>query len=346
MKQYRHLWADFISPANIDLAARNAVRSKKSKSDVRRFLGNRDWNIRALRETLIAGDFHTSPYVARDIFEPKKRTIYILPLYPDHIVHHALINILGPIWQSLFIRDSFACIPGRGLHAASKRVMEFIRRNSYVLNCDIRKFYPSMDHEIMMNIIGRKVGDKRILAILDDIVHSCGDGKNIPIGNLTSQWLGNVYLNELDMFVKHTLHWRDYIRYCDDFCLFGNDKGALHDACDKIREFLATRLRLTFSRASVYPVSRGVDFIGYRHFRDYILLRKRGARKMRRRIMAIGLHNDTGDYARGQLSAAYGWSRWACTYNWRRRVCHNVGCIATPRTTRFVRRFIMGADWG
>ena len=216
-KHYRHLWESFISPENLERAACNAVRSKKSKSDVRRFIENRAANMSKLAYDLANGLFHTSSYVARDIFEPKPRTIYILPLYPDHIVHHALINVLGPIWQSRFIRDSFACIPGRGLHAASKRVMEFIRRNLYVLNCDIHKFYPSMDHSVMMDIIRQKISDSRILSILDDIVHSCGDGKNIPIGNLTSQWLGNVYLHELDMFVKHTLHWRDYIRYCDDF---------------------------------------------------------------------------------------------------------------------------------
>lgn len=340
--RFKHLWNLFIAPENLELAARNAVRSKKSKSDVRRFLANRAKNMSNLRDTLQHDLFQTSEYRARDIFEPKHRTIYVLPLYPDHIVHHALINILGPIWQSHFVRDSFACIPGRGLHSASHRVMEYMRRNKYVLNCDIRKFYPSMDHKIMMNIITRKIADSRIIKILDNIVHSCGDGKNIPIGNLTSQWLGNVYLNELDMFVKHTLHWGDYIRYCDDFCLFGNDKTALRCACESIREFLATRLKLTFSRASVYPTSRGVDFIGYRHFRNFVLLRKRTARRMRKRILSIARHNDTRDFARGQLSAAYGWARWASTYNYRRDICHAVREIGRPKTTAFVRRYLMG----
>lgn len=341
-KQHRHLWQEFISPENLERAARNAVRSKKSKSDVRGFLSRRRARMAQLAHMLHNGKFCTSAYRARDIFEPKHRTIYVLPLYPDHIVHHALINVLGPIWQSQFIRDSFACIPGRGLHSASQRVMEHIRRNRYVLNCDIRKFYPSMDHAIMMKIIKKKIADSRIIKILDNIVHSCGDGKNIPIGNLTSQWLGNVYLNELDMFVKHTLHWRDYIRYCDDFCLFGNDKAALHRACDAIREFLASQLKLTFSRASVYPTSRGVDFIGYRHFRNFVLLRRRTSNRMRRRVIEIARHNDTSEIARGRLSATYGWARWASTYNYRRDMCHCVRGIANPRTTAFVRRYLMG----
>lgn len=341
-KHFRHLWQDFISTANLERAAHNAVLSKKSKSDVRKFLSHRHRRMARLMDILRRGEFHTSAYRARNIFEPKRRTIYILPLYPDHIVHHALINVLGPIWQSMFIRDSFACIPGRGLHSASRRVMEFIRRNRYVLNCDIRKFYPSMDHAIMMKIIAKKIADTRIMKILDDIVHSCGDGKNIPIGNLTSQWLGNVYLHELDMFIKHTLHWPDYIRYCDDFCLFGNDKAALHGACAQIREFLASQLKLTFSRASVYPTSRGVDFIGYRHYRNFVLLRRRTSNRMRRRMMEIARHNDTSEVSRGRISAAYGWSRWASTYNYRRDICHRVRGIANPHTTAFVRRFLMG----
>ena len=341
-KRFKHLWEKFIAPENLEIAARNAVRSKKSKFDVRRFLSHRAQRMAELTDILRRGEFHTSPYRVHQIFEPKPRTIYVLPLFPDHIVHHALINVLGPIWNARFISDSYACIPGRGLHAASKRVMELVRRNCYVLNCDIRKFYPSMNHEIMMNIISKKIADIRIIKILDNIVHSCGDGKNIPIGNLTSQWLGNVYLNELDMFVKHTLHWRDYIRYCDDFCLFGNDKAALHRAMIAINDFLASRLKLTFSRASVYPTSRGVDFIGYRHFHDFVLLRKRTAHKMRRRIMSIAQHNETHDLARGRLSAVYGWARWANTYNYRRDICHSVREIARPKTTAFVRRYLMG----
>ena len=267
---------------------------------------------------------------------------YKLPLYPDHVLHHALINILGPIWQKMFVRDSYACIPGRGLHAASKRIMDFVRRNEYVLQCDIRKFYPSINHEIMFNIIKRKVGDKKLLRVLHDIIWSCGADSNLPIGNLTSQWMGNVYLNELDHFIKENLHCRDYIRYCDDFCLFANDKKILHQYKEQIKNFLWEKLKLCYSKSVVFPTWRGVAFIGYRHFRGYVLLRKRTARKMRRRILSIASHNDTTALARGQLSAAYGWSRWANTYNYRRDICHRARGIANPKTTAFVRRYLMG----
>ncbi|MBQ0013139.1 MAG: group II intron reverse transcriptase domain-containing protein [Proteobacteria bacterium] len=327
---------------NLDLAAHKAVLSKKSKACVREFLAHRDMFLSRLRMMLLNGSFHTSAYYEKRIFEPKERIIYVLPLYPDHIVHHAIINILGPIWHREFIRDSFACIPGRGLHTASRRIMSFIRRNRYVLHCDIRKFYPSINHNIMMDILRRKIKDSRFLSVLRDIVYSCGDETNIPIGNLTSQWLGNVYLNELDKYIKQTLHWRDYIRYCDDFCLFSDDKVALHDVESKIRDFLRDRLRLTFSKCAIYPTSRGIEYIGYRHFKKYILLRRRTARKIRRRVTNIGLHNDLSELSRGQLASAYGWSRWANSYNFRRDLCASCVSLGVPRHTIDCIRYQLG----
>ena len=315
MKRYKHLWDEFISMENLELAARKAVKSKKSKRQTRIFEKHKTKLLRRLQKVLEEGKFNTSEYRLRKIFEPKERLIYILPLYPDHIVHHALINILGPIWQSSFIADSFACIPGKGLHKASKRAMHFIRRNKYVLQCDIRKFYPSINHQIMFDIVKRKVGDEKLLDVLRNIIWSCGDEKNLPIGNLTSQWMGNVYLNELDHFVKEKLHCRDYIRYCDDFCVFSDDKLLLHRYEKIIENFLKDKLKLSFSKSCVFPVARGVAFIGYRHFKRFMLLRKYGAWKMKRHIMNIVRHNDVSECAVGQLAAYHGWAKWCCSYN-------------------------------
>lgn len=342
MKRHRNLWEQFISPENFELAAVRAVRGKKSKRAINAFLRNRDENLRRLREMVASGNFHTSQYRVVKIFEPKERYIYVLPLYPDHIVHHALINILGPIWRGMFIHDSYACIPGRGLHAASRRVMEFMRKNKYFLQCDIRKFYPNIGHAEMMQIIRRKIGDERILAILEDIVWSVGGTRNLPIGNLTSQWMGNVYLNELDMFVKHKLHWRHYMRYCDDFCLFGNDRAQLHAAAHEIRDFLGRELGLTFSKCVVRRVSAGIDYIGYRHMPGFILLRRRSARKIRRRILNIAAHDDYSKHALGQLGAAHGWLKWACSYNYRRDLMRRVFQINPSRHMRdFIKQYLM-----
>lgn len=325
MKRHRHLWEQFISAENFDLAAKKAVKGKKSKDAINAFLADREHLLEKLRQRIIRGEFKTSPYRIIKIFEPKERDIYVLPLYPDHIVHHALINILGPIWLSMFIPDSYACIPGRGLHSASRRVMQFMRKNKFVLQCDIRKFFPSIDHSIMMWILRRKIGDERIEKILSEIVWSVGGTCNLPIGNLTSQWLGNVYLHELDIFVKHHLHWRDYIRYCDDFCLFGNDKSQLHSAAAMLADFLNRELKLTFSKHMVRQTALGLDFIGYRHYPGFILLRRRSARKIRRRILCIVAYDDLSDLALGRLAAARGWLLWACSYNYRRDLLHRVG---------------------
>ena len=329
-RRYDNLWEKFISPENFESAADLAIFGKKDQCAISSFVKNRESKLCALRTLLNDGMFRTSPYYAREIFRPKQRTIYVLPLYPDRIVQHALINILGPIWQSSFIYDSYACLRGRGLHAASRRVMHFIRGNKYVLHCDIRKFYPSINHKKLLEIISRKICDSRIMALLRDIVCSIGGETNVPIGNLTSQWFGNVYLNELDHYVQQDLHMPNYVRYCDDFLVFGNDKSVLQKIADRIHDFIHEKLDLEFSKCVIYPVSHGVDFIGYRHFRKYILLRRRTAKRVRKSIANIIKYGDTSPHARGVVAAAYGWARWANTYNFRRKLFRGV-----PRENRF-----------
>lgn len=329
-RRFYNLWEKFISPENFEIAADLAIHGKRDHVAVNSFVSNRDKKLAKLRELLICGKYKTSAYRAREILHPKPRTIYVLPLYPDRIVQHALINVIGPLWQSGFIYDSYACLRGRGLHAASRRVMQFIRRNKYVLHCDIRKFYPSINHDALLDIISRKIRDSRIMDLLRDIVCSIGGETNVPIGNLTSQWFGNVYMNELDHFVQQDLHVHDYIRYCDDFLVFGNDKSHLHKIAEFVRKFLSEKLKLGFSKCVVYPVSRGIDFIGYRHFPKYILLRRRTARRVQKRIGKIIKTGDTSPHARGCIAAAYGWSRWANTYNFRRKLFAGV-----PREDKF-----------
>lgn len=335
MKRYKNLWDKFISMENLELAAKKAVKSKKNKPETKLFLEHKTEFLLKLQQMLIDGKFNTSQYKVRRIFEPKERLIYILPLYPDHIVHHALINILGPIWQSGFIHDSYACIPGRGLHAASTAIMKFIRRNKYVLQCDIRKFYPSINHDVMFNIIKKKIGDKRLLNVLHNIIWSCGDETNLPIGNLTSQWMGNVYMNELDHFVKEQLRCTDYIRYCDDFCLFANDKKTLHEYENKLHQFVRDKLKLVFSKSVIRVVANGVAFIGYRHFKKFILLRRYGAKKMRKRILHIAKYRDKSDLAIGQLAAYHGWAKWCCSHNFLTDVCNRAKEIS-EKTGQFI----------
>jgi len=339
MKTHKQLWSQFISPENFELAAHKALLGKKSKYSAKRFLRRRDAKLKQLRDALESGTFKTGRYRIFTIYEPKQRNIYMLPLYPDHIVHHALMNVLAPIWQKMFIHDSYACIPGRGLHAASRRCAELVRKNKYVLQCDIRKFYPNINHDIMMRIVRRKISDRRILNLLENIVRSMPPPRGMPIGNLTSQWLGNLYMNDLDMFVKHQMHVRHYIRYCDDFCIFGNDARQLLQIRDALCDWLAQNLGLRFSRAFVKPTSNGVDFIGYRHFKTHVILTRGGVRKLHRKMLQVIKTAEISRHSESQLDSFRGWMQWACCYNLRCTFCRAAE-HTTPEFSRFFNRHI------
>jgi hypothetical protein len=175
-----------------------------------------------------------------------------------------------------------------------------------------------------MGIIKKKIKCKDTLWLIDEIVHSFKGGKNVPIGNYTSQWFGNLYLNELDQYVKTELRIKDYIRYCDDFCLFHNDKKLLRECAIKIRAFLDEKLALKFSKCEIFPVSHGVDFLGYRHFNNYILLRKSTAKRVRRRLTRLPKQFASGkisaEHYRSSVGSTWGWLKHANTYNLRVRL--------------------------
>lgn len=319
MKRHGNLWHKIIDKDNFELAYRNAVRGKSSKRNVIRFKENEEANLEAVRQMLINKTFRTSRYCEKTVYEPKKRTIYVLPFAPDRIVQHALMNVLIPIWDKLFIETSYACRAGRGVHEGSRKTMEFVRRNKYCLKCDISKFYPSIDQDVLMAIVRKKIKCKDTLWLIEEIVRSFPGGKNVPIGNFTSQWFGNLYMNELDQYVKTELKIKDYIRYCDDFCLFHDDKAVLNDAAKKVKAFIEDRLLLRFSKCDLFPVSHGVDFLGYRHFKKYILLRKSTAKRVRKRLKRLPeLHAKgkiTDEQFMSSVGSTYGWMRWANSHN-------------------------------
>jgi hypothetical protein len=232
------------------------------------------------------------------------------------------MNVVSPIWNKKFDDDSHACRPGRGQHSASQRVMQFVRKYRYALQGDIRRFYPSIHHDTLIEIIHRKIKDPNVLWLLEDIIRSFPGGRNVPIGNLTSQWLGNLYMNEFDRFVRTEIRPGGYARYNDDFVLFGNDKRALRSAQGACRVFLDERLKLTLSKDRVYPVSQGVDFVWYRHFPGYVLIRKSTARRVKQRIRHLRYEIATGqiepERARSVVASMNGWLRWANAYNLRK----------------------------
>jgi retron-type reverse transcriptase len=319
LKRHGNLWDKIIDPDNLYLAYRKARKGKAWQKGILEFEKDVEGNLLKLQKMLCKGEFTTSEYRSKTIYEPKEREIYILPFYPDRITQHALLQVVAPIWDNLMIHDSYACREGKGMHDASRKTMRHVHNYKYCLKCDISKFYPSIDHNILMDIIENKIKCKPTLTLLEDIVRSFGGGKNTPIGNYTSQWFGNLYMNELDNNLKQKHGVKTLIRYCDDFVMFSDSKQELQDLKRHIKRFLKDKLDLTFSKWSIFKVVQGVDFLGYRHFPDKILLRKSTAKRVMKRIKALPKLLMTGeitfDQYKSSIASTKGWLKWANTYN-------------------------------
>jgi len=230
MRRHGNLWQEITSPENIQIAYKKAILGKSKMRSVIKFNKNVQAMLERIRISLIERTFITAKYTEKTVYEPKKRIIYVLPFAPDRIVQHSLMRVVEPIWSKLFIHDSYACIVGKGIHKGSKRTMEFVRQNNYCLKCDVSKFYPSVDQEILFNIM------------------------------------------------------------------------------------------LKLSKCDVFPVTRGVDFLGYRHFDNYILLRKSTTKRVRRRIQQLPLK-----YAKGRITAEQFRSSVGSTWGWLKHAnCHNL----------------------
>jgi len=306
MKRYGHLWEGLVSWDNLLRAARKARRGKRDRGAVQAFEFDLEHELLTLQQELETGAYRPGDFRSHWIYRPKKRLISAAP-YRDRVVHHAIMNVLEPILDRHFHPDSFACRQRKGTHGAVDRLQGHMRRYRYAVQCDIRKFFPSIDHEILKTSFRRLIKDPRLLMLLDLIVdHSnpqepvfdwfAGDDlfapverrKGLPIGNLTSQWFANWYLNRLDHFVTSGLGLGAYVRYCDDFILLSHDKEALRAARDRIREYLATlRLRIHDGKCAVVPVRGGLRFVGYRVWPGHRLLPKANVRAFRKRLRSM-----------------------------------------------------------
>ena len=319
MKRHGNLFDKIVDIENLKLATYNAKKGKRRKICVKEFEKNEEENILKLQKSLIRGEFKTSEYKTKQIYEPKERTIYILPFYPDRIVQHAIMNVLEPIWDGIMIDTSYACRKNKGQHAGSKKCMDYVRKYDYCFKADIKKFYPSIKHDLLYDIIQKKIKCKRTLNLLKDIIYSIEGGQNVPIGNYVSQWFGNLFLNELDMMIKHKLKCKAYIRYCDDFVLFSNSKKELNFWRTQIEHFLNQELSLIFSKKAIFPVSQGVDFLGYVHFDNYILLRKSTKKRLKRKLnkVLVELKRKRINFNqfRSCIFSYLGWLKHANTYN-------------------------------
>ena len=257
---------------------------------------NREENILKLHQLLKNKTFKTSDYATFIIHEPKERVIFRLPYFPDRIVHHAIMNVLEPIWVSVFTVDSFSCIKGRGISGAMRKVKKAIKdpeNARYCLKIDIKKFYPSIDHDVLKSVLRKKLKCKDTLALLDSIIDSA-DG--VPIGNYLSQYFANLLLTYFDHWIKEVKRIKYYFRYADDMVFLSSSKEELHDLLQEIKNYIKENLSLELkSNYQVFPLAkdhkmkggRGLDFVGFVFYFNEMRMRKRIKQNLCRVISRI-----------------------------------------------------------
>jgi retron-type reverse transcriptase len=319
-KQYDGLFGELTSFFNLFLAYRKAARGKRSQAAVAAFEFDLEGRLLQLQRELREQTYLPGPYRSFYIQEAKRRWVSAAP-FRDRVVHHALCNVIEPLFERTFIGDSYANRVGKGTHRALDRAQHLAQGHRYVLQCDIVQFFPSVDHAILRSILARKIADAGVLWLIDGILAS-GEGvlaqeyelayfpgddlfavqrpRGLPIGNLTSQFWANVYLNELDQFVKRELRCRAYVRYVDDFLLFGENKRQLWAWKDAVRRFLrGLRLLVHERQSTVYPVTNGIPFLGFRLYPTHRRLRRRNGVAFARRLRTW-----YGAVANGEMSVA------------------------------------------
>lgn len=349
MKTCKNLYPQIWDWGNLYLAYRWARKGKRGKVPVADFEFRQEDNLVALQEELQTKTYIPGPYHSFYIHEPKRRLISAAP-FRDRVVHHALCQVIEPLFERRFIYDSYANRVGKGTHRALDRCTYFARRYPYVLPCDVRQFFSSIDHAILRHILGHVIADRDVMWLVDcilesgigvlseeyEMVYFPGDEllaacrpRGLPIGNLTSQFWANCYLNELDQFVKRELKCRAYVRYVDDFLLFAHDKATLWRWRAEIVAFLQT-LRLTIheNQAQPHPVSEGIPFLGFLVFPDHRRLKRRKGIAFQRRLKQLLVRYTAGEITYEKLLASIrGWVnhvRYGDTWGLRRAMLGNV----------------------
>ena len=330
IKTYKQLYPQITSFDNLYYAYKGAARGKRGHGDVAAFEYDVDANLLLLQEELVNQTYRPGAYSNFYIYEPKPRLISAAP-FRDRVVHHALCQIIEPIFERRFIFDSYACRKGKGTHAALERAQEFARQYRYVLKLDLEHFFPTLDHAILRAQLAHVIADEATMHLIDQILASgasihrdiatpwfkdddpstgvelnsrSGEGlfaalrpHGLPIGNLTSQFWANVYLNPLDQFIKRELKCAAYVRYVDDLLLFANDKAVLHAWKRQAFAFAATlRQRFHENQAAVFPVTTGIPFLGWRMYPDHRRLKRRNGVQFARRLARL-----CGQLERGEI---------------------------------------------
>lgn len=301
MKTYKNLYPQIYPFSNLYYAFHAARKAKRGRVAVASFELDLEHNLIQLSNELQQHTYTPGPYTNFIIHEPKRRLISAAP-FRDRVVHHALCQVIEPIWETRFIHTSYACRLGKGTHKALDQCQTWVQQYRYAFHGDIVKYFPAIDYQILRGLLAHHIADGQTLWLIDRILNNSigvlvdespktlfpGDDllaltrpRGLPIGNLTSQFWANIYLHELDQFVKQALHCPAYLRYMDDFLLFSHDKAQLQSWKEAIQEFLAAHLRLVLhpAKSQVFPTHTGVDFCGFRIFPTHRRLRRSGVRR-------------------------------------------------------------------
>lgn len=275
---------DIISLDNLLGAWKVFLKGKRNKNDVQDFQYKLSDNLITLHTDLVNKTYKHGGYHAFNISDPKPRNIHKAQVR-DRLLHHAIYRILYPAFDRIFIHDSYSCRKFKGTHRALIRFKKMFYKASknntktlWVLKCDIRKFFASIDQETLIEILRKRIKDEdviNLIKVVTDSFESTAKGKGLPLGNLTSQLLVNIYMNEFDQWMKYTIREKYYIRYADDFVILHTDKTYLQNLIPQIAQFLNEKLKLSLHPNKVYikTFSSGIDFLGWVHFADHTILR-------------------------------------------------------------------------
>jgi len=348
MKRHKSLYSKLCSDENLFLAYSRARRGKSRKQSVIEFDKNIEENLQELKEELVSLSYEPKNLKRFIVRDPKTRVIHA-SAFRDRIVHHAIVNLLEPIYEKIFICDSYASRKNKGTHTAIGRLDKFkqqvsqnglivndknpyLNKNSvqgYFFKADIYHYFDSVDHEILIGILEKKIKDEKLIILIRKVLlnfNSAITGKSMPLGNYTSQFFANVYLNELDYFVKHELKAKFYIRYVDDFIILHRSKNRLEFLKNKIDLFLRIKLGLKLhpEKSDIFSLQKGIAFLGYKTFYKYKILRKRNRKYFCRKLDTILINYKEGNIDEekviSQLQGWVGYARWANTFLLRKKI--------------------------
>lgn len=302
--KHKRLIEDIIDWDNLILAHQRARLGKRDRHEVNVFEANLWEELGALQMEMLWGSYRPGRYRRFMVYEPKRREILAAP-YRDRVVQHAICSLCAPIWDRAMIDDSFACRPGKGTHAGAARIEQWLRGMTatgpvWVVKMDVSKYFASISHRLAKGVVRDKISCPATLQLIDTIIDSTADPTDpdpvgIPVGNLLSQWIANLVGNRIDQWAKRELRLRRYARYMDDMVVLVRTKREALAIRDQFEDKLAS-MGMRFSKASVLPASRGVNFLGYRIWAHKRLLRRDSVRRIKRNLKAM-----RWQYRRGEI---------------------------------------------